>query len=178
MGILRTPLPVKLFVAMLASDARLFPECLAALAPHYGPVDHQSDIQPWTVTDYYEKEMGSGLLRSFAFFDVPADPGVLPRMKLLTVGMEKRFALPSDEGDRRRINIDPGYLTEAKVVLSTTKDYSHRVYIGQGIYAEATLQYRDNRYRETATTYPDYRAPATIELFMNMRERLRAKLYG
>lgn len=177
MGTVRTPLPVKLFVAMLSSDAALFAGCLAVLAKQYGPVDHHSEIRPWTTTDYYNEEMGTGLLRSFAFFGALAEPDVLPGMKLLSVELEDRFSLLVSGKRSRRINIDPGYLTEAKVLLSTTKDYSHRVYIGRGIYAEATLQFRGGRYRETETTYPDYRSDETIELFMNMRERLRTRLH-
>ena len=176
MGVLRTPLQVKLFVSLLTAEEALVPACLDALSLLYGPVDHLTDPAPWTATDYYQDEMGAGLSRYFAFFERTADPGVLPALKHAALLLEERFSITVSSRRCRRINLDPGYLTEAKVVLSSTKDYSHRVYIGDGLYAETTLQYRGGRYRPSGITYPDYREDGTIELFMHMRKMLRQKL--
>jgi hypothetical protein len=107
------------------------------------------------------------------------DPGDLPKVKLFTDKMEKDFALRAGTTTSRRINLDPGYVTEAKVVLATTKDFSHRIYIGSQIYAEVTLRYnvRDRDYVPLDYTYPDYRTDAYRTVFLKARDLLRAALH-
>lgn len=174
MGIIRTPKPVKLFVGMLSSDPALFETCGRALSAEYGPVDYESAQWRWDFSEYYRQELGSGLLRKFLFFERLLDPALLASIKRFTNDLEKRHSAPSETGGRRRINLDPGYLTEAKVVLATTKDYAHRVYIGNGIYAEVTLRYQDGRFTALDTTYPDYRTEDSMKLFEKARALLRA----
>ena len=175
MGTARKPLSVKLFSGMLSNDVRLFDEAAELLAAEYGPIDMKSGLVPWNWTDHYREEMGNGLLRRFVFFERLADPAVLPSLKLFTNRAEERFAT-RDGIPRRRINLDPGYLTEAKVVLATTKDYAHRIYIGAGIYAEVPLNYHGNGFVPLGTTYPDYRSAEVLLLFTRARELLRSAL--
>ncbi|OPZ95339.1 MAG: hypothetical protein BWY71_02269 [Planctomycetes bacterium ADurb.Bin412] len=59
-------------------------------------------------------------------------------------------------GVSRPINLDPGYIDASKLVLATTKNYSHRIYIGQSMYAEATLHYHRGKWQAWPFTYPDY----------------------
>ena len=178
MGDLRQPLQVKLFVGMLSADPGLVDACSRQLAVRYGPVDRQSADIPWDHSDYYQGEMGSGLLRRFIVFSRTIDPGELPVVKLETVRLE--CAGGEERGGRlkRRINIDPGYVTESKVVLATTKDFPHRVYIGSGVYAESTLHYVRERqgFQPLPHTYPDFRSDATLQLFNDMRAELRRAL--
>ena len=79
---------------------------------------------------------------------------MLPEIKLTTNRLEEQWATP--EGNRR-INIDPGYLCLQHVVLATTKGYTHRPYLRDGIYADLTLIYRDKSFQPLEWTYPDYR---------------------
>jgi len=133
---------------------------------------------PWEVTSYYHEEMGSSIFRKFIFLQELMDPGKLAGVKLLTNAIEERYSLTSQSGSRRRINIDPGYVTEAKVVLATTKDFSHRVYIGSGIYAEVTLRYssREETFTVLDHTYFDFRTIEYRELFNRARNMLRQNL--
>ena len=170
------PRPVKLFVGMLSSDAALFEACKDLLHEKYGPVDYQSAIVPWDFTDHYSAEMGPGLLRRFIFFERLADPGELAGMKTLTNRIEERMAVTADKGVLRRINLDPGYITEAKVVLATTKDYSHRIHIGGNIFAEIALVQKGGRFTPLAHTYPDYRTDEYVRMFSKARELLRESL--
>lgn len=176
MGTIRKPLFVKLFTGMLSGDPSLFDAAEAALSERYGPVDLRSGVLPWPVTDYYRNELGDSLLRKFIFFERPADPGDLASCKMFTNELEDRFAVPAAGKTRRRINIDPGYVTEAKVVLASTKDFSHRVYLGAGIYAEATLEFHDGAYVPTRTTYPEFRSDDMRRLFSEARVLLRRDL--
>lgn len=163
---------------MLATDPALFNVCGDLLCEKYGPTDYQSEEIPWNRTDYYRDEMGEGIVRKFFFFERLMDPADLPLIKLDTNEMEKAFAVPVGDLVLRRINLDPGYVTEAKVVLATTKDFSHRIYIGQNVYAEVTLKYniRDRRYTPCEHTYPDYRSDQYERVFSTARNLLRTAL--
>ena len=175
---IQLPIPVKLFVGMLSPEPALFNTCADLLCKDYGPVDYQSEIVPWTNSDFYREEMGPGILRKFIFFERLLDPGDLSSVKINTTRIEKSLALQAGTRTRRRINLDPGYVTEAKVVLATTKDYSHRLYIGNGIYAEVTLRYgnKDRSFTAFDHTYLDYCSETYIAMFNEARDLLRTAL--
>jgi Domain of unknown function (DUF4416) len=178
MAEVRPPIPVKLFAGMLSADPALFDECRALLCEEYGAIDLESPALPWNHTDYYQEEMGPGLTRKFIFFERLIDPALLASVKKRTIGIEALKAVTSERRVRRRINLDPGYVTEAKVVLASAKDFSHRIYIGEHLYAEVTLQYRgrDRTFLPLEHTYPDFRTKEAIELFLKAREMLRKGL--
>ncbi len=178
MGAIRTPIPVKLFTGILSSERALFDECTRILSAEFGPVDYASGDMPWDMTDYYRDEMGDGLFRRFVFFKELADPGLLSAVKVFSNNIEKCFSVKTPSGERRRINLDPGYVSEAKVVLATTKDYAHRIYIGNNIYAEVTLRYssKENSFTDCDYTYFDFRTGSYKALFNAAREKLREEL--
>ncbi len=178
MARLKKPLPTKLFIGLLSPERALLSECASLLASEYGTTDMESDAAPWNITDYYQDEMGSPLYRKFIFFDALMEPDRLPSVKLFSIGIEERFSRLVEGSLKRRVNIDPGYVTEAKVVLATTKDFSHRIYIGSGIYAEVTLRFngREQSFAALEHTYYDYRTPDYITLFNKARVALRTGL--
>lgn len=176
MGRLQTPRPVKLFIAMLSSSPSMFDLCKEELSRQYGPIDMETAPCPWEFTDYYVAEMGRGLLRKFIFFENLIDASWISAIKNMTNQIESATAAESAGKIRRRINLDPGYVTEAKVVLASTKDYSHRIYIGGNIYAEVTLRYRGRSFEPLEHTYPDYSTKEYIEMFNRAREMLRSTL--
>jgi hypothetical protein len=178
MGNVRRPLPVKLFIGMLSVEPSLFDACADIFGKKYGPLDFQSGILPWDRTDYYQDELGHGIVRKFIFFERLIDPAELPEVKLFTNGIETEFSTHAGDANRRRINLDPGYVTEAKVVLATTKDFAHRIYIGSNIYAEVTLRYglKDRSFAAFDHTYPDYRTAAYLTVFNEARSLLRTAL--
>lgn len=175
---IRPPIPVKLFIGMLSPEPALFDACIDMLRGEYGAIDYQSEVLPWTNSDFYQDEMGQGILRKFIFFERLLDPGDLSSIKINTTRIEKSLAGQAGNRMRRRINLDPGYVTEAKVVLATTKDYSHRLYIGNGIYAEVTLRYgnKERSFTPFDHTYLDYSSLPYREMFNKARELLRTAL--
>lgn len=178
MGPLRKPLPVKYFVGMLSSRKDLFSACEELLTAQHGPIDLHSEIAPWDHSDYYQEEMGPGLFRKFVCWERLREPDLLSAIKHETIRMEKLWSRRCNARECREINIDPGYLTEAKVVLATTKDYAHRLFIGGNVYAEVELNYRKEMagFVPLEHTYPDFRSARTIEWFNKARETLRAGL--
>ena len=168
----REPDPVKLFVSVIAADRGRVAEVIGELAGAFGQPDFVSEVLPFEYTDYYTAEMGTGLVRRFVTFERLIGPEELPAVKLCTNALEERFS----EGGARRVNIDPGYVARQHFILATGKGYSHRPYIGRGIYADLTLEYRKETYRPFEWTYPDYRAPETLEMLNGLRKRYRMQL--
>jgi len=156
---------------LLSRDASEEP-AIALLARELGEIDRVGRAIDFSFTRYYEEEMGEGLVRLFFYARSLLDPARLPRIKLLTNEVEQCLA----RGHNRVVNIDPGLLCESRFVLATTKDSSHRIPIGKGIYAEVTLVYERGEFRPLEWTYPDYRSPAYRGILKEMRGRYRKLL--
>jgi hypothetical protein len=165
MGEVREPQPVKVFVGILSARPSTLTELRSSLEKQLGPVDCESQLLDFTYTDYYEPEMGFGLKRKFWGFGRLAGPDALVDLKLFTNGLEQTLAV----NGKRTVNIDPGYLTPARVVLASTKDFGHRIYLGKGIYGEVTLMYQKKGFRPLPWTYPDYRSEAYQQFFRELR---------
>ncbi len=169
MGAIRLPSPVKLICGMIAADTALFAQAESALTAQFGGVDLRSEVFPFDFTSYYYSEMGAPLYRQFIAFERLIDPAILPDVKRWTNGLEERLAIVRDGQIHRRINLDPGYVTAAKLVLATTKDHARRVYLRDGIYAEVTLTFRGKSFQSSDWTYPDYRTAHYIAFFNAVR---------
>jgi hypothetical protein len=166
MGKIKEPIPVKLICGMISSKSELFEQAMQILSQRYGTVDYVSPIIPFSqYTDYYEPEIGPNLNRQFISFSNLIDPIDIVPIKLATNQIELNFSSPN-----RVINLDPGYVSNAKLVLATTKDYQHRLYLGQGIYAEVTLRFRQGEFKPFEWTYPDYQTPEYLAIFNQIRE--------
>jgi len=166
--------PVKLVVGMISGRKSLFDAVQRELIVQFGPLDYESALIPWEFTDYYSRELGENLGRKFLSFERLIDPERLARIKSFTNQLEGKFS----ERGTRRINLDPGYLDSAKLVLATTKNRDHRIYIGQGIFAEVTLHFRGKSFRAWEWTYPDYATPEYIAIFNEIRALYREQLKG
>ncbi len=140
-----------------------------------GGVIKKSDTIPFTHTTYYNKEMGEELLREWVLFEKLIYPDLLIELKRKSNEIENRFL---NENGGRMINIDPGLISLSNVVLASTKNYSHRIYLGKGIYAEVTLIYRNHQFRTLEWTYPDYREEKALQFFAEARDMLNAVSKG
>ncbi|MDP2912604.1 MAG: DUF4416 family protein [Candidatus Omnitrophota bacterium] len=162
----------KLVVGLLSADAALFSKLKKILERMFGNSDFESDISEFPYTDYYREEMGENLKRRFLSFDKLFRINGLHKIKLKTNGLEKRFS----KNGKRAINIDPGYLNLSKLVLFSTKDYSHRIYLNNGILAEVTLYYKNNTFNPWPWTYPDYKSDTYIGIFNSIRSRYKNQI--
>jgi hypothetical protein len=173
MGTVHPPAQVKLFCALLVAPTLPLDEIETVLAETYGAIVLRSTPMPFTQTTYYEREMGANLTRQYVAFEPLVSIAALATVKHHTNQLETRWSTPQGQ---RRVNIDPGYLDLAKVVLASTKDHSHRLYIGDGIFAEVTLRYRQHAFQPWEWTYPDYREPATLTFFHQLRALYKRQL--
>ena len=163
---------VNLFMSLIGSDRETIGAVLLLLMERFGEADYIGPCREFSYTDYYEPEMGPGLRRRFVSFAKLVPPDALPEVKLWTNDLERRFSI----GEARRINIDPGYLSESHLVLATGKGFAHRPYLRDGIYADLTLIYRDGSFRPLPWTYPDYAAPESAVLLHALRRKYLGQL--
>ena len=133
-------------------EKSLFAPVAEELAEKFGPVDMISSWFPFDYTTYYKPEMGAPLFRRMLVFKRLIKQSALPEIKIITNDLEKKYL----KDDKRMVNIDPGYMLQERFVLATGKNYTHRIYIGMGIYADLTLIYTKGAFQKLPWTYPDY----------------------
>ena len=169
MGTPHPPEESILFVAILYSNNDLADRVLSILGGKYGDVLIESPEYPWDHSDYYDEEIGSPIFRRFIFYRKPFDPLTLPDVKLETNAIEHEYSV----NGKRLVNIDPGYLMSSRVVLASAKDYSHRIYLGKGIYGELSLYYQGRSYQPLPYTYQDYKSDTAVEMFGKARKEFK-----
>ncbi|MCS7305410.1 MAG: DUF4416 family protein [Thermoguttaceae bacterium] len=145
-------------------------------AAQWGPPALESRLFDFHETNYYQPTMGGPLKKQFFVFSQLQDPARLVDWKLQTNAWELEYAQLGRHPEPRPLNLDPGYLTLAKLVLASTKDFTHRIYLDRGIYAEITLFYRHGRWEAHPWTFPDYRRPDYQEFFSQARQYLQHRL--
>lgn len=172
MGKIKGPKQVKLFMGIIAASREVLAEALKIAEENYGRIDVRSAVIPFTFTSYYEEEMGKNLLRCWVGFEKTISPEGLADIKVWSNSVEDRFC--AEGGDMRSINLDPGYLELSKVVLASTKDFSHRIYIGKGIYAEITLLCKGKGgFTGLQWSYPDYQSPEATKFLTELRNTMK-----
>lgn len=166
MGQIKRHQPVKLITGFIFKNKSALNKVEILLQKQFGRIDFNSSILPFCHTDYYAGEFGKDLKRRFIAFNKLIQPSDLPEIKIITNKIEKRLS----KGLNRTINIDPGYLDLSKLVLASTKDYRHRIYLNNGIYAEVTLFYQSKTFLPWEWTYPDYKTSEYISIFNQIRQ--------
>ncbi|MBI5575850.1 MAG: DUF4416 family protein [Deltaproteobacteria bacterium] len=164
-----SPPPARLVVSVIYREEERFRKALAAISDRFGQVAETSGIFPFDRTEYYAKEMGVPLYRRFVVMErlVPRDS--LAWAKLAAEEMEAAFS----DGGKRTVNVDPGLLTEENYSLATGKNYSHRVYLRDGVFADLTLIYERGGYRPLPWSYPDLASESIRSYLGEVRGRLR-----
>ncbi len=168
------PKPAKLFMSILynVSGSKNIEKLLRKLKESYGNIDNISEELHFDYTSYYSSEMGTDLKRIFITFEKLILRDEIIKIKLYINELEKFFQLYNN----RNINIDPGMITPENIMLSTNKNFSHRLYLGQGIFGEVTLIYRNKKYKTLEWTFPDYASENILELFLQFRKSYMSQL--
>jgi len=167
MSLPQEPKPGKLVIGLFMQDRALFDVLAGDLSTAFGGLDMVSSWLPFNYTTYYTPEMGEPLFRRLLTFKTLIDQGELASIKLATNRLEESY---SQDG-RRRVNIDPGYLVYERFVLASGKNFSHRIYIGNCIYADLTLIYQHGAFEKLPWTYPDYADPPILGFLKQIRNK-------
>ncbi len=167
MVIMRRPKAV-LIVGVLLSDKCEWETIEGILRNKFGEIKDKTEPIEFSFTDYYKEEMGNKIKRFWVAFKEPVYEDQLADIKNFTISVENKFS----ENGRRTINLDPGYLNLSRLILASTKDFSHRIYLKDGIYGEVTLIYKSKKYTKLPWTYPDYQLSSLHEFLKSVRKSL------
>jgi hypothetical protein len=168
--------PVKLIIGILAADPQSLSAAVEAVTAKFGKRDFVSDTWPFEKSDYYKDQTGDNIIRQFVSIEKLIDPARLAKIKHQTNRLEQKLAKNLSLDLYRPVNLDPGLIEPSKLVLATTKNYSHRIYIGKRIFAEVTLIYRKGNWIPMEYTYPDYRQQCYLDFFTKVRCKLLEQL--
>ncbi len=166
---MKTVQPVQPICSLITMFREHMNEFEEELQTRFGTICIASELLPFDHTDYYHEQMGSPLWRKLYAFTPMVDPAALPDMKINAIRMEREVTKRMGSPVQRAINVDPGYVALSKMVLATTKDRSHRIYLRDGIYAEVTLRFEKGSFVPTPHTYPDYASEAYRNFFNEVR---------
>ena len=166
------PKPVKLICGILASDAAALESARQRLTDELGAADCVSEVWPFDMTAYYQQQAGPEILRQFVAFEELVDPGRLAAVKHTTNRLEQELAGSLGRPWPRPVNFDPGLIEPSKLVLASTKNFAHRVYIGDGMYAEVTLIYVRGQWQSFPFTFPDFKSGRYDAFLTRVRNRL------
>jgi hypothetical protein len=173
---LKDPNPVKLIIGILTAGEDCLQVAREMLISEFGNADLTSDIWPFTQTNYYKKETGENILRQFVSIEPLIDPGELAKIKHRTNKLEQKLVTKLSLNFPRPVNLDPGVIEPSKLILATTKNYAHRIYIGEKMYAEVTLIFDNGKWKPLKYTYPDYRQECYHNFFNKVRKLLLEQL--
>jgi hypothetical protein len=168
----RPPEHALFFVGILASGTRELAHAADALGREFGAPAVGSPIWSFDNTAYYLDELGSAPVRAFLAWDGLFPSDQVGHRKIITNRLETELSAVLGGSLSRPVNLDPGYLTLAKIVLASAKNYAHRVHLHDSIYAEVTLQYKQGRFHTLPWTFPDYASGRYDAFFLGLRRRL------
>ena len=164
---------------MITSDKNLFNPYEEVLIKRFGEVDIESNIQPFDFTDYYEEEFGQHLIQKLFSFSTLIRQDELAEIKIITNGLENNIDNNIEKNiihPKRKINLDPGYITLDKYILASTKNGPSRIYLNQGIYAEITLRFINKSFAPCEYTYPNYKTNEYINFLNSVRLKYKLQL--
>lgn len=166
MSKLHEPPLVVLFFSIIFNKYSDLGNCLSDLKSKYSDIELISNIFDFEFSDYYNEEMGNGLSRKFISFKKLISRDKIVDIKIYSNILEKKYSIRG----KRTVNLDPGYLSAEHLILSTGKGFSHRPYLGNGVYADLTLLFQDNKFKSLDWTYPDYKTEHIQSYFYELRK--------
>lgn len=176
MGLPQPHRPVLLFTAAFSRHSEAIDWARQRLTAEWGAIALESPLFEFRETTFYDGTMGAGLMKVLWVFETLVNPQELTVFKHQTNTWEEEYRQLATHAESRPLNLDPGYVTEAKLVLATTKDRDHRLYLADGIFGEVTLFFRQGAWQSRPWTYPDYQRPEYHQFLSRSREYLRSKL--
>lgn len=169
------PPAVKFICGIISGEVALLDRAAAALAGALGPVEAVGEVMDFDFTHYYDRQMGSPLYRRFVSFAGPHRPDFLAEAKVRTNAIEAELAAARPgAGPARPVNLDVGYVEAPKLILASMKNFSHRIYLRDGVYAEITLLFRRGRWEPLPWTFPDFRSGRYDAFLSEVRDSLPA----
>lgn len=157
-------MPPKLFLAIMFSTRDIYEKALNDLIEKFGEIKKQSFEYDFTkFTSYYEKEMGKNIIKKIIIFKKHINKEELADIKLFTTEIEEKYS----ENNKRKINLDPGYLTNKEVVLASfKKGTGYKEQISDKVWVHKVLEFKENKAIEFWHTFPDYKGEEVKEFLL------------
>ena len=172
MSELLEPIRANLTISVMFRDTEMLEEVRTVLEKKYGEIDAVSKVYDFSsISPYYDPEMGSDIKKIVFSFKEPVPRDFLKEVKLFCVQLEKERSVNGN----RLVNLDPGLVTLENFILATGKNFSHRIYLGSGVFAEVTLIFGKNTVRELPWSYRDYLYEPARSFLLEVRELYRTK---
>ncbi len=162
----------KPIVAILSAREGLLGEILSSLNARFGKEDLVGPWHPFVHTNYYAPEMGDNLQRCIVSFENNISADGLPKLKMWTKDIEDKYRV----GDKRTVNLDPGYVDLHKVVLGSAKGGGHMIMVGEGVYADMLLYYNKG-WQPMPWAYPDFKDGTYSEELEEIRKIFKSGLH-
>lgn len=153
-----------LFVGIMYSNKKIYEEAVKELIKKFGNIEQESFTYDFNFTNYYKKEMGKDLVKKFLVFKNLIDKKDLVDVKIITAKIENKFRI----NGKRRINIDPGYLSKKKLILASSKESAYRENLGRGVYKHLTLKFKNGKCETFHRTFPDFREKKVQDFFLEL----------
>jgi len=164
----QTPPPGRLVVSIIYSSIDALADALKLLERQFGRVQYETIETTYSATTYAE-EMGDSLQRRFFSFEKPVERDRLPQIKTACQKIEKQFGDHVDDFTFRTVNLDPGILTPDNLVMASTREYNHRIYLSDGVFADLVLVFAKGRFVRMPWTISDFYHGEAIEFFLRVR---------
>ncbi|MFA6186694.1 MAG: DUF4416 family protein [Phycisphaerae bacterium] len=173
---LKKPEPAKLIIGILACDENALTAAVDMIKVKFGDCDLESPVWPFHHTEYYADETGKEIVKKFVAIEKLIMPDELADIKLKANKMEEKLAVKLGGQFSRPVNLDPGYIEPSKLVLASTKNFSHRIYLGKKIWAEVTLVFSRGQWKGFEYSFPDHKEDRYHGFFSRVREKLVEQL--
>lgn len=169
MARIQKPPKGRLVVSIIYNSLDGLADSLKLLEKHFGRVQCETMELAFT-SDKYTEEMGNGLQRRFYSFERLVERDRLPEIKSACHKVEQQLGDLVHDYAFRTVNIDPGILTPDNLVMASHREYNHRVYLRDGVFAELALVYSRGRFVRLPWTVVDFCQGEAIEFFLRVRE--------
>lgn len=165
--------PVMPLCGMIYRDWGSADAACSELVDRWGPLEIISPPFPFNQTSYYHGEMGQPLQRRFLAFKQLIDPSELSGLKLESNALELTMR---DDSGNRTVNLDPGFLSLANLLIATCKNHYHRIPLREGVYAHLEYVFKDGDFAFLPWTYPDFKSPQYLDFFRSLRQVYKSNL--
>ena len=163
------PPPGILIVSVIYSSLDALADALQALERRFGRVQYETMEIECAVAKTYLEEMGDNLMRRFFSFERLISRAALPEVKAQCAKIEAQYSDQVDDFLFRTVNIDPGVLCEANLVIAGYRDLKHRVYLRDEVYAETCLIYNRDHWARLPWTSPEFYDDEAVDFFDRTR---------
>jgi hypothetical protein len=159
----------RLLFGIMFSSREAYEEALNDLIEKFGEIEISGfEYNFGKFTPYYEKEMGKNIVKKIIIFKKKIRRGDLASVKMLTAEIEKKYAV----NGKRRVNIDPGYLSDSELTLASfKKGTNYKEQASEKVWLHKVLEFKDGKVITFWHTFPDYKSREVREIIGHYRRK-------